>query len=309
VVLLDDELVGEDLFVNLGQVEAYSDLNILQSVAKTCAERGKHDLHIEALSLEVAETRSRNNFSKGNLRVTFRHSIALPHGLSHLTEEDCEISNNLSDEDFNDIKSVTELDHLTEGWLYHSIECLKEDEESDINKGSGNLTGGWLYHDIKCGSETTDPTSLVSDILYDKVVDTANDKKSVARYFCHPLAGKDDIQSMTNSLSGTRDTLVDNSARLEAAMKIILVQTARQLVSSYRRIIVEQARKLQEVEEDIRRQVSSETIRRLIDVTDTVTELAVEYLKNASRHVVDSSVDSVKSVVGSVHKQIEETHL
>ena len=51
-----------------------------------------------------------------------------------------------------------------------------------------------------------------------------------------------------------------------------------------------------------------ETTRRLLAVTETVSELAVTYLKNATRDIVDSSVSDVKIILGKMNgsKQIEE---
>ena len=51
-----------------------------------------------------------------------------------------------------------------------------------------------------------------------------------------------------------------------------------------------------------------ETCRRLLDVTETVSEMAVTYLKNATRGIVDSSVNDVKIILGKMteSREIEE---
>ena len=86
-------------------------------------------------------------------------------------------------------------------------------------------------------------------------------------------------------------------------MKIILVQSAKQIVVSYRRILIEQAERLGQGEDS--KEVAMDTISRIMDVTERVAELAVIYLKNATRDVIDTSVNDVKIVLGKMAENRE----
>ena len=115
-------------------------------------------------------------------------------------------------------------------------------------------------------------------------------------YFYHPLAGKKDLIKMTETFSSTRSTLVDHTVRLKAAMRIILVESARQIVESYKRILTEHSDRISRGEDSSI--VAVESVRRILDVTETVADMAVMYLKNATRDVVDTTVNDVKIVLG-----------
>jgi len=156
--------------------------------------------------------------------------------------------------------------------------------------------------------DTLEPLDIVCDILdevIEKAVDSAKDTK-VQLYFYHPLAGSEDVSLMTESFSLTASSLTDHAGRLKAAMKIILVMSAKQIVLSYRRILTEQALRLESGEPE--EEVALQTCRRLLNVTESVSELAVTYLKNATRDIVDSSVNDVKIILGKMNerKEIEE---
>ena len=156
--------------------------------------------------------------------------------------------------------------------------------------------------------DTLQPLNIVCDIL-DQIIETAVDSASetkVELYFFHPLAGSEDVRRMEETFSQTASSLSDHATRLRAAMKIILVMSAQQIVLSYRRILVDEAQRLANGEPE--EEVAMETCRRLLDVTETVSEMAVTYLKNATRDIVDSSVNDVKIILGKINEneQIEE---
>ena len=50
---------------------------------------------------------------------------------------------------------------------------------------------------------------------------------------------------------------------------------------------------------------TKDTISRIMDVTESVVELAVIYLKNATRDVVDTSVNDVKIILGRMTENRE----
>ena len=153
--------------------------------------------------------------------------------------------------------------------------------------------------------DTLEPLDIVCDILddiIDHAVQSAKETK-VQLYFFHPLAGGEDVRMMTESFSQTASSLTDHAARLKAAMKIILVMSAKQIVVSYKRILVEQAQRLESGEPE--EEVAMETCRRLLAVTETVSELAVSYLKAATRDIVDSSVNDVKIILGKMNENRE----
>jgi hypothetical protein len=271
VVILEDSLLGDDLLENLSKIQAYSDENILRSVAQTCAGRGRSDLHIEALSLEVTRSSGSGRNNERDLQVTYRHSLCLPQEMD------------LSDLEF-------------------------------VNDSSGRHNEKSLTSDLSNQENSSQIASDILDEVISAVVDHSSDSRTVASYFYHPLAGKKDIDAMTGVLSLTRNGLTDSAMRLKEAMRIILVQSARQLVVSYRRILQEQVLLLQEVSEEEAVLVTRETVRRLIEVTGRVTDLTLDYLKNATRHVVDSAHENIKCYLGLLSNDEEEisgevTHL
>lgn len=146
------------------------------------------------------------------------------------------------------------------------------------------------------------PHQVVHEIL-EEIIDNVLKKaksKALDVYFYHPLAGKDDIAQMTEKFSLTRTSVVDHTLRLKAAMRIILVESAKQIVVSYRRILLEQAERL--AKGDNSSKVATDTIAKIMDVTERVAELAVTYLKNATRDVIDTSVNDVKIVLGRMNE-------
>jgi len=156
------------------------------------------------------------------------------------------------------------------------------------------ITGEELF----LATEDDDPHDVVNNIL-DEVIDKAvkmSKRKPPDVYFYHPLAGKTDITKMSETFSSTRTSLVDHTLRLKAAMRIILVESAKQIVVCYRRILMEQAERLALGEDS--REVAMDTITRIMSVTEEVADLAVTYLKNATRNVIDTSVNDVKIVLG-----------
>lgn len=164
------------------------------------------------------------------------------------------------------------------------------------------ITGEGLFLDLE-----EDPHEVVHEILDDIIDHVVKKAKSKALdvYFYHPLAGKDDIVQMTETFSLTRTSLLDHTLRLKAAMRIILVEAAKQIVVSYRRILLEQADRLAQGEDSTK--VAMDTIAKIMDVTERVAELTVTYLKNATRDVIDTSVNDVKIVLGRMteNKEIE----
>lgn len=150
-----------------------------------------------------------------------------------------------------------------------------------------------------------DPHEVVHEIL-EEIIDNVIKKaksKALDVYFYHPLAGKDDIVQITEKFSLTRTSLVDHTLRLKAAMRIILVESAKQIVVSYRRILLEQAERLAQGEDGSK--VATDTIAKIMDITERVAELAVTYLKNATRDVIDTSVNDVKIVLGRMNENKE----
>merc|ERR1712192_30172 len=114
-------------------------------------------------------------------------------------------------------------------------------------------------------------------------------------HFYHPLANSEDITRMTSVLQSTKSSLTDGAERLQEAYRIILVQAGRQIAVSYRNILLRQTARLQLGEED----VGEETVGELLDVTRRIAELTVEFLKAATRDVVDSNVERVKHILAT----------
>ena len=146
-------------------------------------------------------------------------------------------------------------------------------------------------------------------ILVDELIDHAVEV-SVSRgpmYFFHPLAGREDVRQMTDTFMEARASLTDHAVRLKAAMKIILVMSAKQIVVSYRRILMEQAERLEAGEEADT--VALETCQRCLEVTERVAEMAVIYLKRATQNVFDSSVHDVKITLGKLSDDLENKEI
>lgn len=162
------------------------------------------------------------------------------------------------------------------------------------------ITGDGIILDID--EKSHEVVTAILDEIIEKAVATAK-LKALDVYFYHPLAGKDDISKMTETFSLTRSSLVDHTLRLKAAMRIILVESARQIVVCYRRILLEQAHRLSLGEDS--RSVALDTISRIMSVTEEVAELAVTYLKNATRDVIDTTVHDVKIVLGRMTENKE----
>jgi len=263
VVILNDDEVRNELVENLGKVEAYSDVNLLKAVKQTCEKLGRKNLHIEALSLEVSTDRTKK-FESNDLAVTFRHSVCLPQSFSR-----------------------TELSGLV---------------ELSQPSGSGSLQSvSFLDGDTKEGEENSEDVQSIPYIDDDEIAERNVESKveghnsAAVTHFYHPLAGKKDITAMTGILEESQSSLCDGAHCLRRAMKIILIQSARQLVLSYRNILIEEVEMLQlATEEEERRRISQETVTRLVDVSIKISDLAVEYLKNASNFVVEHSVAQIE---------------
>jgi len=150
---------------------------------------------------------------------------------------------------------------------------------------------------------------IVKEIL-DDIIEIAVNKsvhcQAVTNYthFYHPLAGREDIEKMSFSFNSTLSVLGDQTARLQEAYRIILVQAAKQIVVSYRRILMKHTLRLQMGDQESQL-VAAETGEALLNVTRTVAELTVEYLKEATRSVVDSSVAEIRLVLGRMNEKRE----
>jgi len=235
-----------------------------------------------------------------------------------------ELINNISNVDnYNDetlVKSVAETLHGRDGGSRRidalSLEVTPKDQSSSAKNA---VT---FRHSIFISSEgdivnVDDPDDKIKNVIVvkeilddvlDAVIDISSNKGAMELYFYHPLANRDDIEKMTDTFSQTRSSLSDHAGRLKTAMKIILVMAAKQIVVSYRRILTEQAERLASGEDAD--QVTMETCQRCLDVTERVAELAVIYLKAATRDVIDTSVNDVKIILGrmndSENSEIEE---
>lgn len=233
----------------------------------------------------------------------------------HIQEFGHELLENLSRVDsFSDeniLKSVAKTLH--ENGQNRRIDALsleigpsnKSDPKSDLAftyRHSVCITGDGNFLAL----DEVDSSEIVGDILDEVIANVVKCKataQAVDLYFYHPLAGKADIDQMTNNFSSTSNTLTDHTVRLKAAMRIILMESAKQIVVSYRRILLEQAERLEQGEDS--KQVAMDTISRIMDVTESVVELAVIYLKNATRDVVDTSVNDVKIILGRMTENRE----
>ena len=255
------------------------------------------------------------------LTVSRRSVFFIDDSLQEFSEE---LINNISKVDnYNDetlVRSVAETLHGRDGGSRRIDALSMEVTPKDQSQSSKNAVT--FRHSIFISAEgdivnVDDPDANVKNIvivkeIIDEVLDIAinisTNRGAMELYFYHPLANKDDIEKMTDTFAQTRSSLTDQASRLKTAMKIILVMAAKQIVVSYRRILTEQAERLASGEDTD--QVTMETYQRCLDVTERVAELAVIYLKAATRDVIDTSVNDVRIILGrmndSENSEIEE---
>ena len=233
----------------------------------------------------------------------------------NLQELSAELFENLSEleelSDENIVQSVAKTLHARDGAARRidalSLEVSPKQEEEG-GQGGGferRVTFRQTVHISHAGNivsrvEDVAADVLVGDIL-DEVISAAVETSRASPgplYFHHPLAGREDVARMEDTFARTHGALTSQAARLKLAMKMILVSAAQQIVVSYRRILTEQAARLG-AGEDVE-VVSTETCRRCLEVTEQVAELAVVYLKNATRDVFDTSVNDVKIILGKM---------
>ena len=234
----------------------------------------------------------------------------------NLQELSAELFENLSEleelSDENIVQSVAKTLHARDGAARRidalSLEVSPKQEEEDDGQGGGferRVTFRQTVHISHAGNivsrvEDVAADVLVGDIL-DEVISAAVEASRASPgplYFHHPLAGREDVARMEDTFARTHGALTSQAARLKLAMKMILVSAAQQIVVSYRRILTEQAARLGAGEDA--EVVSTETCRRCLEVTEQVAELAVVYLKNATRDVFDTSVNDVKIILGKM---------
>ena len=233
----------------------------------------------------------------------------------NLQELSAELFENLSEleelSDENIVQSVARTLHARDGAARRidalSLEVSPKQEEEG-GQGGGferRVTFRQTVHISHAGNivsrvEDVAAEILVGDIL-DEVISAAVEASRTSPgplYFHHPLAGREDVARMEDTFARTQGALTSQAARLKLAMKMILVSAAQQIVVSYRRILTEQAARLGAGEDA--EVVSTETCRRCLEVTEQVAELAVVYLKNATRDVFDTSVNDVKIILGKM---------
>ena len=233
----------------------------------------------------------------------------------NLQELSAELFENLSEleelSDENIVQSVARTLHARDGAARRidalSLEVSPKQEEEG-GQGGGferRVTFRQTVHISHAGNivsrvEDVAADVLVGDIL-DEVISAAVEASRASPgplYFHHPLAGREDVARMEDTFARTHGALTSQAARLKLAMKMILVSAAQQIVVSYRRILTEQAARLGAGEDA--EAVSTETCRRCLEVTEQVAELAVVYLKNATRDVFDTSVNDVKIILGKM---------
>ena len=238
----------------------------------------------------------------------------------NLQELSAELFENLSEleelSDENIVQSVAKTLHARDGAARRidalSLEVSPKQEEEG-GQGGGferRVTFRQTVHISHAGNivsrvEDVAADVLVGDIL-DEVISAAVEASRASPgplYFHHPLAGREDVARMEDTFARTHGALTSQAARLKLAMKMILVSAAQQIVVSYRRILTEQAARLGAGEDA--EVVSTETCRRCLEVTEQVAELAVVYLKNATRDVFDTSVNDVKIILGKMSEDSE----
>ncbi|XP_023322023.1 uncharacterized protein LOC111696603 isoform X2 [Eurytemora carolleeae] len=252
----------------------------------------------------------------------------------------------------------------TERNLRRNIDALSL--ESNVVWENGNLASSLSLTRFRYPEQSSE--ELVHELL-EELVDEVVEKSEagrreeivqdyLSRLIPAPLIQTSEVSQISSSLSSASYALTGSASRLKAAWKIILVSTAQQLLSSYRRVL---SRKYRELCEDLemigeeprnlltdphgliiqllrereriqdRRdgnrpednlapyteypllpysgqvldgdglvlKVSRETMTELREVTDRILELSVLYLKNATRDVVDTSVQDIKDVLSS----------
>ena len=255
------------------------------------------------------------------LTVSRRSVFFIDDSLQEFSEE---LINNISKVDnYNDetlVRSVAETLHGRDGGSRRIDALSMEVTPKDQSQSSKNAVT--FRHSIFISAEgdivnVDDPDANVKNIVIvkeiidevlDMAIDISTNRGAMELYFYHPLANKEDIEKMTDTFAQTRSSLTDQASRLKTAMKIILVMAAKQIVVSYRRILTEQAERLASGEDTD--QVTMETYQRCLDVTERVAELAVIYLKAATRDVIDTSVNDVRIILGrmndSENSEIEE---
>ena len=155
-----------------------------------------------------------------------------------------------------------------------------------------------------CREEAKQVVEEILEEVIGGVVERQVEVAAVTSYthFYHPLANSEDITRMTDVLHSTKSSLTDGAERLQEAYRIILVQAGRQIAVSYRNILLRQTAKLQGLGEESN-DVAAETVGELLDVTRRVAELTVEFLKAATRDVVDSNVERVKHILATEMRQ------
>lgn len=224
-------------------------------------------------------------------------------------------------ESFSDENILRSVARTCEGDVPNVIEALSLEvgpHSSDKIDGSNvTLRRSFCVTDIVKAclevEDSRDGILIVEDILDDVIACAVNrsaqcEAVTSHTHFCHPLAGREDIERMTCSFDSTLSTLGNQTARLQEAYRVILVQAARQIVVSYRRILTEQVVRLQVGEEDSE-VVAAETGVALLNVTRSVAELTVEFLKAATRSVIDSSVAEVRLILGRISEDREIKHV
>ena len=161
-----------------------------------------------------------------------------------------------------------------------------------------------------CREEAKQVVEEILEEVIGGVVERQVEVAAVTSYthFYHPLANSEDITRMTDVLHSTKSSLTDGAERLQEAYRIILVQAGRQIAVSYRNILLRQTAKLQGLGEESN-DVAAETVGELLDVTRRVAELTVEFLKAATRDVVDSNVERVKHILATEMRQHEQPAL
>ena len=233
----------------------------------------------------------------------------------NLQELSAELFENLSEleelSDENIVQSVARTLHARDGAARRidalSLEVSPKQEEEG-GQGGGferRVTFRQTVHISHAGNIVSRVEDVAADVLVggilDEVISAAVEASRASPgplYFHHPLAGREDVARMEDTFARTQGALTSQAARLKLAMKMILVSAAQQIVVSYRRILTEQAARLGAGEDA--EVVSTETCRRCLEVTEQVAELAVVYLKNATRDVFDTSVNDVKIILGKM---------
>ena len=233
----------------------------------------------------------------------------------NLQELSAELFENLSEleelSDENIVQSVAKTLHARDGAARRidalSLEVSPKQEEEG-GQGGGferRVTFRQTVHISHAGNIVSRVEDVAADVLVggilDEVISAAVEASRTSPgplYFHHPLAGREDVARMEDTFARTQGALTSQAARLKLAMKMILVSAAQQIVVSYRRILTEQAARLGAGEDA--EAVSTETCRRCLEVTEQVAELAVVYLKNATRDVFDTSVNDVKIILGKM---------